>query len=175
MEGQDEIGRFAPGNSLWRLALGKTRGEPRKFETPEALAEACARYFEWVEANPLLEENLFAYQGSVTRASANKMRAMTLKALHLHIGITTETWCQWRKVRPDLAEVMSTVESIIWDQKFSGAAADLLNPAIVARELGLADKQEVDLTHAVKDMPDEDLLEEIRAISAKLGIANRGD
>ena len=33
-------------------------------------------------------------------------------------------------------------EEIIYNQKFTGAAADLLNPNIIARELGLADKQQ---------------------------------
>jgi hypothetical protein len=32
---------------------------------------------------------------------------------------------------------------VILDQKFTGAAADLLNPNIIARDLGLTDKKEV--------------------------------
>jgi hypothetical protein len=31
---------------------------------------------------------------------------------------------------------------VIYEQKFTGAAADLLNPNIIARDLGLADKQD---------------------------------
>ncbi|WP_290688531.1 terminase small subunit [Haematobacter sp. UBA3484] len=43
----------------------------------------------------------------------------------------------------DLSEVITRVEQIIRTQKFEGAAADLLNPNIIARELGLADKTEM--------------------------------
>ncbi|MDC9826565.1 terminase small subunit, partial [Devosia sp. ZB163] len=35
------------------------------------------------------------------------------------------------------------VDEIIRAQKFEGAAAGLLNPNIIARDLGLADKQEL--------------------------------
>lgn len=34
------------------------------------------------------------------------------------------------------------MEEIIRTQKFEGASADLLNPNIIARDLGLAEKQE---------------------------------
>lgn len=36
---------------------------------------------------------------------------------------------------------MTRVEQIIRQQKFEGAAAELLNPNIIARDLGLADKK----------------------------------
>ena len=44
------------------------------------------------------------------------------------------------KNNPDFLGVVKEVEEIIYNQKFTGAAADLLNSNIIARELGLADK-----------------------------------
>jgi hypothetical protein len=61
----------------------------------------------------------------------------------LHIGVSHRRWNEWRTDRPDLRDVMEWAEDVIWQQKFSGAAAGLLNAAIVARELGLADKSEL--------------------------------
>jgi hypothetical protein len=43
------------------------------------------------------------------------------------------------------------VEEIIRTQKFEGASADLLNPNIIARDLGLADKQDNTTTHQAGD------------------------
>lgn len=39
--------------------------------------------------------------------------------------------------------VITQAEAVIYEQKFTGAAADLLNPNIIARDLGLADKKEL--------------------------------
>nr|WP_261640834.1 DNA-packaging protein [Erwinia mallotivora] len=54
-------------------------------------------------------------------------------------------------------------EQIIYNQKFTGAAADLLNANIIARELGLADKREVQQT--VTDLTDEEIEKRIRELS----------
>jgi hypothetical protein len=80
----------------------------------------------------------FAYQGEVTQEPVAKMRAMTITGLCLFLDITLETWRTYR-ARKDISEVVTRAEQIIYDQKFSGAAADLLNSNIIARDLGLKD------------------------------------
>ena len=42
-----------------------------------------------------------------------------------------------------MAGVLNFIDSVIREQKFSGAAAELLNSALIARDLGLADRQEI--------------------------------
>jgi len=99
-----------------------------------------------VQDNPLLEEKVFHTNGLITKATVTKMRAMTLDGLCLFLDISFQTWDSWRTSRPDLSDVITRIERTIRDQKFSGAAADLLNPLIIARDLGLRDKQDVDHT-----------------------------
>ena len=141
-EGRDpSTGRFKPGNRFWEAR--SSAGPKPKFETAEALWAACVEYFEWVEDNPLWEDKLVTFQGAATHEPVARMRAMTLTGLCLFIDVTIETWTQWRRSRADLSEVLTRAEAIMRDQKFSGAAADLLNPNIIARDLGLADKSEV--------------------------------
>lgn len=140
-DGRNDGGRFAVANRFWELR--KRAGDKPKFETAEQLWEACAGYFEWVEANPLQEDRLVTYMGHATHEPVDKMRAMTIEGLCLHIGVTNTTWREWRLHRADLAEVVEVVEMIIRTQKFEGAAADLLNVSIIARDLGLADRQEL--------------------------------
>lgn len=103
---------------------------------------ACSEYFEWVQANPLLEAKAFASQGIVTTAELPKMRAMTIGGLCIFLDIGVRTWGEYRG-KEDFSPICEQVEQIIRDQKFTGAAAGLLNAAIIARDLGLADRQEL--------------------------------
>lgn len=124
------------GNQFWKART--KHGRDKLFSSAEALWEACCEYFEWVEANPLWEMKPFAYQGVVTQEPVAKMRAMTLDGLSLFLDIDCETWRRWRSDE-DFCGVVSRAEQVIRDQKFSGAAAELLNPNIIARDLGLKD------------------------------------
>ena len=99
-------------------------------------------YFEWVEENPLYEAKAFAYQGQVTVEYLTKMRAMTIAGLCLFLDIDMQTWANY-KTNPDFFGVCESVEKSIYQQKFTGASADLLNASIIARDLGLADKQDL--------------------------------
>lgn len=137
------------GNKFWEAR--SSHGRNPKFKSPDDLWEACCEYFQWVEDNPLWEMKAFSYQGEVTQEPVAKMRAMTLTGLCLFLDITDETWRTFRS-REDLSGVVTRAEKVIYDQKFSGAAADLLNANIIARDLGLKDKSEVDHLSSDKSM-----------------------
>lgn len=133
--------RGAPkGNRFWEMR--STHGRAPIFETPDALWDAATQYFAWVEDNPLYEDKLVTYLGSATHEPVAKMRAMTIGALCIFLGIDRKSWDNYCD-RKDFFPVTSQVESIIRAQKFEGASADLLNANIIARDLGLADKQEL--------------------------------
>lgn len=128
------------GNKFWKAR--SKHGRDKLFASADALWEACCEYFEWVEANPLYEMKAFAYQGVVVQEPVAKMRAMTMGGLCIFLDIDETTWRAWRKSE-DFSPVVLRVDKVIYEQKFTGAAADLLNPNIIARDLGLADKQDV--------------------------------
>ncbi|MDP1702599.1 MAG: DNA-packaging protein [Aestuariivirga sp.] len=146
------------GNEFWKAR--STHGRNPKFESPEQLETACEEYFQWAHDNPLWEDNLVTFQGSAKHEPTAKMRAMTLDGLHLFLDIHHDTWAEYRK-REDLSAVVTRVEKAIRSQKFAGAAADLLNANIIARDLGLSDK--TDTTHNVSD----GVLELLNAVSGK--------
>lgn len=133
-------GQFLPGNRFWEAR--SSAGPKPKFDDPDVLLKACVEYFEWVEAHPLWEDKLVSFQGITKHEPSAKMRAMTIDGLCLFLDVDDATWRRWRENRPDLRAVLTRVEKVIRDQKFSGAAADLLNPNIIARDLGLAEKNE---------------------------------
>lgn len=141
MSDRDEAGRFLPGNRFWEAR--SSAGPKPIFADGDALWAACVEYFQWVEQNPLHEAKAFAYEGVVKVQAVPKMRAMTIGGLCLFMDIEERTWRMWRDERPDLLPVITRAEAIIYQQKFTGAAADLLNPNIIARDLGLADKKEL--------------------------------
>jgi hypothetical protein len=132
-------GQFTTGNRFWEAR--SSHGRNPKFDAPDMLEDAIRQYFEWNESNPLYEAKLVSFQGVSTVEAIPKLRAMTIAAMCMYIGITDETWREWKQSRSDFSLVIAWAESTIYRQKFEGASADLLNPNIIARDLGLADKK----------------------------------
>jgi hypothetical protein len=128
------------GNEFWKAR--SSHGRAPIFASPELLWEAASEYFAWVEANPLWEDKIVSYQGVTTHEPVCKMRAMTISGLCIFLDIARRTWDEYRD-RDDFLPVVGRVEEIIRTQKFEGASADLLNANIIARDLGLADKQDM--------------------------------
>ncbi len=128
---------FQKGNQFWKTR--SSHGRKPIFKKQEDLWDACVEYFQWVEDNPLQEEKIFHNMGKITRTTVSHMRAMTLAGLCLFLDIDETTWYEYAK-KCDFSHVCTRIKNYIYDQKFSGAAADMLNPSIIARDLGLADK-----------------------------------
>lgn len=144
---------FKPGNKLWQLR--ENMGKPRSYKNAAELWNACVAYFEWCEDNPILEMKAFVSRGTVKTKQIPLMRAMTKDGLFVHIGISPNTWENykewdgWNKERTKYSEiddylsVITIVEKIIREQKFTGAASGMLNARIISQDLGLIQKQEV--------------------------------
>jgi hypothetical protein len=125
------------GNQFWKAR--SSHGRNPIFTDSDQLWTACEEYFEWVYDNPL--ESAIVYQGELKEDALPKMRAMTISGMCLFLDIDQSTWENYRD-RKDFFRVTKKAEQIIYNQKFAGAAADMLNPNIIARDLGLADKKE---------------------------------
>lgn len=124
------------GNQFWKAR--RKHGRNLKYETPTQLKNGCESYFQWVEENPLYEEKVFQYEGNIVTHNITKMHAMTLSGLCLHLGITDDTWRNYKK-KKDFLGVITWAELVMKTQKFTGAAANLLNANIISRDLGLTD------------------------------------
>lgn len=147
---------FQKGNSLWKTR--SSHGRKPRFEKPQDLWDACCEYFQWVEDNPLYEDSVSVYKGVVDHEPIEKMRPMTMEGLYVFLDICETTWHSYRK-KDDFVGVVTRVEHVLYEQKFSGAAAGLLNANIVARKLGISEKTEskVELTKDVEELSDEEL------------------
>lgn len=155
---------FEEGNQHWRLR--KVDGKPKKM-TPDELLDACNGYFQFIESNPFQEEQIINRTSKIesadgrtielpyTKATVSKMRPFTIEGLCNHIGIVKQTLLNWEK-ESDYLDVITRVRQIIYNQKFEGAASGFLNPNIIARDLGLSDKKEIEVTDITVSLPDED-------------------
>lgn len=136
---------------LWEVAR---LGCPPAFETPEDMWSKALEYFEWCDSNPIDETKLFSFQGEVTSGKAPHIRAMTQAGLCAFLNIGVSTWHDYKK-KEEFSEVTSLIESVMYEQKFSGAAAGMLNANIIARDLGLVDKSSSDISvQGVKSFSD---------------------
>lgn len=159
---------FEKGNQFWKLR--SKHGRDKLFTTPELLWEAACEYFQWCDDNPLQEEKLFHYQGVISRDSSDKMRAYTLVGLCLYLNCNQKYFCNFEdnnKNSDDFSDIITRIRETIYKQKFEGAAADLLNANIIARDLGLSDKQEIDQNVSDKTQTKEERDKEIEMLIKK--------
>lgn len=133
------------GNQFWKARA--KHGRDKIFKTPNAMLDAAFEYFQWAEDNPLTKA--IVYQGVVT-GNEELMRAMTIKGLCIFLGVNTVYFNKFESELDsessegkDFCKVINTIKEIIETQKFEGASAGLLNPNIIARDLGLTDKKEL--------------------------------
>lgn len=142
------------GNQFWKART--KHGRDKLFANSNLLWESCCEYFQWAEDNPLWENKVAQYQGVPISMPVEKMRAMTIGGLCLFLDIDETTWRDW-KHKDGFSPIIIKAERVIYNQKFSGAAADLFNANIIARDLGLVDKQERASRVALDDMNEEEL------------------
>lgn len=139
------------GNKYWQFR--NKHGRDHKY-TPEGLWDEFIAYANWLEENPLKEAVLVPrgikkkennQEKTIYQIGMPRMRAMTVTGFCVFADINYQTFENYKKIQ-GFFEVLTRIEDIIRTQKFEGASAGLLNPVIIARDLGLTDKQAIDHT-----------------------------
>lgn len=128
-------------------------GRPMKYNPSELWSKAI-EYFKWCRENPL-------YAAMVVNKAIQpvaRMRAMTEIGFCLYAGISREVFVRYKsgeigkkKYGPEYQKIAKLIADCIFRQKFEGASADLLNASIIARDLGLADKKQVEANINLND------------------------
>lgn len=140
------------GNQFWKLR--SKHGRDKIFSSPEMLWEAACEYFDHCDNNPLIEID---FRGKdVQEVAIPKMRAYTWAGLETFLGVDSLREYKKNPSYKDFFHVISRIEKIMYNQKFQGAAAGMLNPNIIARDLGLSDKTESKVTVEQPLFSDED-------------------
>lgn len=150
------------GNQFWKLR--SKHGRDKLFATPELMWEACCEYFQWCEDNPLKEDSIEVLRVNgegdhLQHEEVSKMRAFTIQGLCLYLDANTKYFNEFveslkgkeDQLSKDFSYIITRVRDIIYNQKFTGAAAGFLNANIISRDLGLIDKN--DITTAGEKLP----------------------
>ena len=140
----DAVSIGMSNGQLWRKSLRRVL-VGNKIQTPEDLLYKLCEYFDDIDKNPVYSAQLVSFEGSSSLEPVPKMRVPTLAGICTHLGIHRDTWGAWRRgeYRHEFRKIVQWAEEIMADAKFVGAAAGLLNPMIISRDLGLSDKREV--------------------------------
>lgn len=137
------------GNKFWQ---NRTRhGREKIFASAELMWAAAEEYFEWCDDNPWLKkEAIKSGEHSGTLIDIPTQRPYTLSGLCVYIGCNEAYFRTFKAQLPegeqDFNTVIGSIEQVIYTQKFEGAAVGAFNANIIARDLGLKDKQEIDHT-----------------------------
>jgi hypothetical protein len=129
---------------------GKKQGKRLAFDTPVKMLDAITDYFNAVDANPYKEHD---YVGKdATSVYRQKMRPYTWHGLCLFLGYNPEYFEKFEEyTREEIfrggsqyRRVIKHARALIYDNKLSGATSGLFSHHIVARDLGLADKKQLE-------------------------------
>lgn len=129
------------GNRFWEQRT--KHGRDKLFKKPENLWEGACEYFKWCEENPLMASeakvvSMGSKEGSeIEMAAIPKMRAFTWEGLEIFLDIDSLREYKTNPSYKEFSQVITRIEKIIYNQKFTGAAAGFLDSRIIARDLGL--------------------------------------
>lgn len=138
------------GNQFWKLR--SKHGRDKLFASAPLLWEAAMEYFEWCDNNPWIKKDWVGKDADeVNRPTA---RPYTLSGLCLYLGCNSAYFRTFKAQLPegeeDFNTVITRIEETLYTQKFEGAAVGAFNANIIARDLGLVDRQENKLSGSVE-------------------------
>lgn len=141
------------GNQFWKLR--SKHGRDKLFESPDLLLEAAQEYFQWCDENPWIKND--AVKGGDMAGVLIKIptaRPYTLSGLCVYIGANESYWRNFKKDNKieGFSAVITHVEEVIRTQKFEGAAVGAFNANIIARDLGLSEKTELNASLYVEQI-----------------------
>lgn len=142
-------------NQFWKLR--SKHGRDKLFATPELMWEAATEYFEWVDSHKWEKTETTVKPNGIDVKTIPTERPYTITGLCIYLGCNSQYFktfkAQLPKDEQDFNTIITRIEEIIYTQKFEGAAVGAFNANIIARDLGLSDKNETKLSGEVKTTP----------------------
>ncbi|WP_052496491.1 terminase small subunit [Pedobacter lusitanus] len=130
------------GNRFWEFR--SKHGREKLFGSPTLMWDAACEYFNWCVDNPILDPRSFGGKQKI-------QRPFTMHGLCLYMNCNTGYFRTFKAQLPDGEKDYNTViyniEETVFQQKFENAAIGVYNHSIIARDLGLADKIQNEVTN----------------------------
>lgn len=145
------------GNQFWRQRA--KHGRDKIFADPQTLKEAIEEYFDLCDESPLHSlEQAKATQKQLPEdpnpglIRMPLLRPYTIGGLCTFLRVNTKYFNDFKdgirgktdELSKGFSEVIAEAEDVIYNQKFTGAVVGLFNANLISRELGLADKREIE-------------------------------
>jgi len=131
------------GNNYW--SFRNKHGRDFKY-TPDAFWDEAVKYFEWMQERVWnKKESIKSGELAGSTMDVPTQTPMSIKSFCLFADIDENTFQRYEKEEgyESFWAVTKQIKIIIESQQFEGATVGAFNPNIIARTLGLADKQEI--------------------------------
>lgn len=127
-------------NQFWKLR--SKHGRDKIFATPELMLEAANEYFEHQSQQSWEKTDFKGKENEMVKIPTSS--PFTLTGLCIFLGVNTKYFTEFEEnCTKDFSEVITHIREVIYTQKFEGAAVGAYNSNIIARDLGLSDKREL--------------------------------
>ncbi|MGN6637919.1 MAG: terminase small subunit [Mucilaginibacter sp.] len=141
----------APANNKFWMKRSK-HGRDKIFASPEILLNACYEYFEY-------QSNQAWYKQEAIKGGDNAgllipvptSSPFSIEGLCIFLGVHSKYLNEFennlkpkeKEIDKDFSNIITHVREVIYTQKAEGATVGAYNASIIARQLGLSDKQEI--------------------------------
>lgn len=158
------------------------RGKPKKLKSPKHLWDLACEYFKSVDDNPFKKNDFIKggeFAGVIVKL--DQMKPYTWVGLENYlfekdiIADLNDYELNTDRNYDEYQPVIRAIKKVIWEQSYSGAASNVFNANIIARQLGLIDQSlsKVEMSGAVDySKMSPELLEEL-ARNANAGKAEK--
>ena len=131
----------AIGNQFWKLR--PRSGRKHLYTEVEEFATDIEEYFEVTSKR--VDWNKQEWVGKDGNEVARRVPTPFTKAgLCIFLGMSQDTFNSYKERGKDFLGVITYAEEVIYAQKYEGATTGHFSANIIARDLGLADKKEID-------------------------------
>ena len=131
------------GNNYWQFR--NKHGRDFKY-TPDALWDEAVKYFDWI-SNKVWNKKEAIKSGEMAGSLIDipTQTPMSIESFCLFADIDDQTFRNYEKGEgyEDFFAITTRIRKIIESNQFEGATVGAYNPNIIARKLGLSDKQEI--------------------------------
>ena len=131
------------GNNYWQFR--NKHGRDFKY-TPDILWVEAVKYFEWM-SNKVWNKKEAIKSGEMAGSLIDipTQTPMSIESFCLFADIDEKTFFNYEKAEgyEDFFQVTTRIRKVIESNQFEGATVGAYNPNIIARKLGLSDKQEI--------------------------------
>jgi hypothetical protein len=155
MDERQSNGEFAPGNKIWELR--SKHGRDKLFASPQLLWEAVCEYFQWATDNklngidrPFTMQRLRLYIGCSSGYFTNFKHGLKRTLEQEFTSQMTEdekvNLETKQKEATDFLSIIDQIEETVYAQKFEGAIVGMYSTTIIARDLGLRENIDQQVT-----------------------------